>query len=91
MSVSLLPDKLADIQWLALSKLRAQHVTVHMVMSFLGKANLVPMAIPQLWHLCHVIQSDKLHVYHSPMHSFFSCSSSPFLLMSAGMVGSFAT
>ena len=24
----------------------------------------------QLWHLCHVIQSDILHVYHSPTHLF---------------------
>ena len=39
MSVSLPPDKLADIQQLALSLLHTQHVTVHMVMSFLGKAN----------------------------------------------------
>ena len=40
MSVSLPPDKLADFQQLALSFLQYQHVTVHMVMSFLGKANL---------------------------------------------------
>ena len=34
MTVSLPPDKLAHIQWLALSLLQAQHVTVHRVMSF---------------------------------------------------------
>ena len=46
MSVCLPPDKLADIQQLALSLLQSQHVTVHRVMSFLGKANFVPMATP---------------------------------------------
>ena len=39
MSVSLPPDKLADIQQLALSLLWTPHVTVCRVMSFLGKAN----------------------------------------------------
>ena len=39
MSVSLPPDKLADIQQLALSLLHIPHVTVRKVMSFLGKAN----------------------------------------------------
>ena len=39
MPVSLPPDKLADIQQLALSLLHTQHVTDHIVMSFLGKAN----------------------------------------------------
>ena len=39
MSVSLPPDKLADIQQLALSLLESQYVTVCRVMSFLGKAN----------------------------------------------------
>ena len=39
MSVSLPPDKLADIQQLALSLLWPPHVTVRKVMSFLGKAN----------------------------------------------------
>ena len=46
MSVSLPPDKLADIQQLALSLLQTPHVTVHRVMSFLGKANFVPLATP---------------------------------------------
>ena len=40
LSVSLLPDKLADIQQLALSLLQTPHVTVCRVMSFLGKANI---------------------------------------------------
>ena len=39
MSVSLPLDQVADIQQLALSLLWTQHVTVCMVMSFLGKAN----------------------------------------------------
>ena len=79
MSVSLPPDKLADIQQLALSLLWTPHVTVHMVMSFLGKANFCTNGHSQLWHLCHVIQSDMLSVYHSPaqlfLHVHFSLSS----------------
>ena len=55
MSVSLPPDKLADIQQLALSLLCTPHVTVHKVMSFLGKANFLyqwPFPIAALM-LCH--------------------------------------
>ena len=40
MSVSLPPDRLADIQQLALSLLQTPHVIVCKVMSFLGKANI---------------------------------------------------
>ena len=65
MSVSLPPDKLADIQQLALSLLQNQHVTICRVMSFLGKANFCTNGHSKLQHLCHVIQSDMLHVYHS--------------------------
>ena len=68
MSVSLHPDKLADIQQLALSLLQTQPVTVHQVMSFLGKANFCANGHCQLWRLCHVIQSEMLTVYHSPGH-----------------------
>ena len=79
MPVSLPPDKLADIQQLALSLLQSQYVTVHRVMSFLSKANFCTNGPSQLWHLCCVIQSDMLHVYHSPNHLFshinFSLSS----------------
>ena len=39
MSLSLPPDKLADIQQLGLSLLWTPHVTVHKVMPFLGNAN----------------------------------------------------
>ena len=46
MSVSLPPDKFAAIQQLALSLLQTTHVTVHKVMSFLGKATFVPIAFP---------------------------------------------
>ena len=43
MSVSLPPDKLADIQQLALSLLWTPHVTVHKVMV---RPIFVPLAIP---------------------------------------------
>ena len=77
--VSLPPDKLADIQHLALSLLRTPHVTVHKVMSFLVKANFCTNGHSQLHCLCHVIQSDMISVYHSPTQLFsrvqFSLSS----------------
>ena len=79
MSVSLPPDKLADIQQLALSLLQTTHVTVHRVMSFLDKANFCTNSHSQLHHLCCAIQHDMLSVYHSPMqlfsHVHFSLSS----------------
>ena len=79
MLVSLPPDKLAGIQQLALSLLHSPHVTVRKVMSFLGKANFWTNGHSQLWHLCHVTQSDMLSVYHSPTQLFacvhFSLSS----------------
>ena len=65
MLVSLPLDKLAEIQQLALALLQTLHVTVHKVMSFLGKANFCTNGHSQLWHLCRVIQSDMLSVYHS--------------------------
>ena len=46
MSISLPPDKLAEIQQLALSFLQTPHLTVQRVMSFLGKTVFVPVAIP---------------------------------------------
>ena len=81
MSISLPSDKLADIQWLALSLLWAPHVTYCRVMSFLGKANICTNGHSQLQCLCHVIQSDILCVYHSPTHLFHMFIFS-FLLMS---------
>ena len=48
MSVSLPPDKLADIQQLALSLLQTPHVTVCKVISFLGKANFCTNGHSQL-------------------------------------------
>ena len=79
MSVSLPPDKLVDIQQLALSLLWTPHITVHKVMSFLGKANFCTSGHSQLHHLCCVIQSDMRSVYHSPtqlfLHVHFSLSS----------------
>ena len=79
MSVSLPPDKLAEVQQLALSLLQNQHVTVCRFMSFLGKANFCTNGHFQLRRLCHVILSDMMTVYHSPTHLFshvhFSLSS----------------
>ena len=77
MSVSLPPDKLADIQQLALSLLHTPHVTVRKVMSFLGKANFCINGHSQLRQLCRVIQSDMLSVYHSPTHLFSRVHFSP--------------
>ena len=91
MSVSLPPDKLADIQQLALSLLKTQPVIVHQVMSFLGKATFCASGHSQLWRLCYVIQSDMLTVYHSSIHLFFSCLLFLFSFVSTGMVISFAT
>ena len=70
MSVSLPLDKLADIQQLALSLLQTPHVTVHKVISFLGKANFCTNGHSQLHRLCCVIQSDMLCVCHSPTQLF---------------------
>ena len=67
MSISLLHDKLADIQQLAPSLLWTTHVTVCRVMSFLGKANFCTNGHSQLHSLCCVIQHDMLSVYHPPM------------------------
>ena len=72
MLVSLPPNKLANIQQLAVSLLWTQPVTVCQVMSFLGNANFCDIFHSQLWQLCHVIQSDMLTVYHSPIHLFSS-------------------
>ena len=72
MSVSLPPDKLADFQQLALSLLWTPYVTVCRVMSFLGKAKFYTTGHSHLLHLCCVIQSGILGVYHSPTQ-LFSC------------------
>ena len=72
MSVSLPPDKLVDIQQLALSLLQTQPVTVNQAMFFLGKANFCGGGNSQLWQLYHVIQIYMLTVYHSPAHLFYS-------------------
>ena len=79
MSVSLPPDKLADIQQLALSLLLTPHVTVCKVMSFLGMANICTNGHSQLHCLCNVIHSDMLSVYHSLLQ-LFSCVHFPFPL-----------
>ena len=87
MSISLPPDKLADIQQLALSLLHTPHVMVCKVMSFLGKANFCINGHSQLWRLCRVIQSDMLSVYHSPTHLFSHVHFSPSSLRQLGPVG----
>ena len=46
-------------------------------MSFLGKANFCTNGHSQLQHLCHVIQSDMLSVYHSPTQLFSRVYFSP--------------
>ena len=80
LSVSLPPDKLADIRQLVLSLLQTQPITVHWVMSFLGKANFCAIGHSPLQRLCCVIRSDMLNVYHSatplfsPVHFSFSAS-----------------
>ena len=71
MSVSLPPDKLADIQQLALPCCRL-YMLVCMLMSFLGKPNFCTNGHSQFCHLCCVIQSDMLSVYHS-LTQLFSC------------------
>ena len=72
MSVSLSSDKLLKIWQLATSLLQTQSVTVHQIMSFLGKTSFCASGNAQLHHLCHVIQSDMLNVYHSQPHLFCS-------------------
>ena len=70
MSISLPPDKLTDIQQLALSLSQTQPVTFCWVISFLGKTNFSAGGHSQLQRLCCVIQSDLLTVYSSLTHLF---------------------
>ena len=56
MPVSLPPDKLADIQQLALSLLQTHHVAACQVMSFSGKANFCTIGHSQLWQ-CNCVVS----------------------------------
>ena len=72
MSVSFPPDMLADIQQLALSLLQTQPVTIHQVMSFLGKTSFVPMASPNCRDCVVSFRVTLLTVYHSPTHLFSS-------------------
>ena len=82
MSVSLLSDKPVEIQQLAHTFLQRQPVTVKQAMSFLGQATFCADGHAQLHHLCHVIQSDILKVFHLYtfiyFHSLsFCCASAP--------------
>ena len=70
MSVSLPSDKLLEIQQLVHSFLKKQPITVHQVISFLCKTTFHSSGYVQLCQLCCVIQSDMLHVYHSPAHLY---------------------
>ena len=70
-SVSLPPDKLVDIQQLALSLLQTQPVMVCSVMSFLGKSNFCDNGHSQLWSIVSCgIQSDMLTFITLPTHLF---------------------
>ena len=86
MLVSLPPDKLADIQQLALFLLCTPHVTVRKVMSFLGKTNFCTNGHSQLQGLCCVFESDMLSVYHSTHTIILTCPFFSFLLTSTGTV-----
>ena len=90
MSVSLPPDKLADIQQLALSLLQSQHVTVCRVMSFLGKANFVPMATPNCG-TCVISFRVTCYMFTILPPICFLGFIFPFLTMSTRTVISFAT
>ena len=71
-SVSVPSDELLEIHLLAHSLLQRQPVTVHNVMSFLGKMTFCVDRHTQIHKFCHVIQSDVLNVYHSPANLFVS-------------------
>ena len=79
MSVSLLSNKVLDIQQLAYSFLQTQPITVCQCTSFLGKAKISASGHAQLCQLFCFIQSDMLNVYHSLAHlicSFYPSFSS---------------
>ena len=70
MPVSLPSDKHIEIQHLAHALLQGQPITVHKVMSVLGKTTFHANGHAQLCQLCSVIQSDMLNVNHPPVHFF---------------------
>ena len=87
MSVSLPLDKLAETQQLALALLRTPHVTVHKVMSFLGKANffyqwpfpiVVLMSCYSEWHAKCLPFSHTI-VFLCSFFSFIFTSTGPWL------------
>ena len=91
MSVYLPPNKLADIQQLALSMLKTQPVTIHQIVAFFAKASFCANGHSQLQQLCYVIHSDMLSVYCFPAHLFSSVPFSFFSFASARAVISFTT
>ena len=72
MSISLPSDKLTETNQLAHTLLQRQPITVHQVMSFLGKSTLCANGHAQHCQLCCVIQSAMLNVYHSPVQLYLS-------------------
>ena len=63
-SVSLPTDKLLQLQQLAIPLLQMQFFSLQ-VMSFLNKVNFCANRHTQICCLCHVIQSDMLHILMS--------------------------
>ena len=72
MCVSLLSNKLLEIQQLAHDLLQRKPITVHQAMSILHKTTFCAHGQAQLCQLCHVIQSIMLNVYPSRAQLFLS-------------------
>ena len=72
MFVSLPNHKHIEIQRLAHALLQRQPVTIHQVMSFVGRTTFCANGPVQICQLCCVMQSEMLNVYHSPTHLFLS-------------------
>ena len=69
--VSLPSNKIDEIWDLAYSLLQRYSVTVCQVMFFLVRANFCASGHSQLQQWSHIIQSDMLHVFHSPAYFYF--------------------
>ena len=66
--MSLTSDKLLEIQQLAQSLLQKQPVTVHLIMTVLGKTTFCENGHAQICQWCCVIWNDMftVNVYHCP-------------------------